>query len=144
MESPDDAGACPPALVRALITEIVADVDETAGEIVLVIHWTGGQHSQLRIKKPKTGEHDHLQSRSGHRRIAETNGNAPGQGKTWTAHRLGSLRRVHSIHGHRPAEQNGDWLTLRGAAAKFGISHHQIRRLIASGVLIIRAQTSPE
>src|SRR5205807_2908289 len=31
-------------LVRALITEIVADVDEAAGEIVLIIHWKGGQH----------------------------------------------------------------------------------------------------
>ena len=44
-------------LVRALITEIVADVDEKAGEIVLVIHWKGGQHSELRVSKPKTGEH---------------------------------------------------------------------------------------
>ncbi len=44
-------------LVRALITEIIADVDEAAGEIVLVIHWKGGQHSELRVKKPKTGEH---------------------------------------------------------------------------------------
>jgi hypothetical protein len=39
-------------LVRALITEIVADVDEAAGEIVLVIHWKGGQHSELRVRKP--------------------------------------------------------------------------------------------
>jgi hypothetical protein len=30
-------------LVRALITEIVADVDEAAGEIVLVIHWKGSR-----------------------------------------------------------------------------------------------------
>src|SRR3981081_1599858 len=44
-------------LVRALITEIVADVDEAAGEIVLVIHWKGGQHSTLRVRKPRTGEH---------------------------------------------------------------------------------------
>ena len=44
-------------LVRTLITEIVADVDETAAEIVLVIHWKGGQHSELRIRKPRTGEH---------------------------------------------------------------------------------------
>lgn len=44
-------------LVRALITEIIADVDTAAGEIVLVIHWKGGQHSELRVKKPKTGEH---------------------------------------------------------------------------------------
>jgi hypothetical protein len=32
-------------LVRALITEIVVDIDAAAGEIVLVIHWKGGQHS---------------------------------------------------------------------------------------------------
>ena len=30
-------------LVRALIAEIVVDIDEAAGEIVLVIHWKGGQ-----------------------------------------------------------------------------------------------------
>jgi Recombinase zinc beta ribbon domain len=44
-------------LVRTLITEIVADVDEAAAEIVLIIHWKGGQHSELRVRKPKTGEH---------------------------------------------------------------------------------------
>jgi DNA invertase Pin-like site-specific DNA recombinase len=44
-------------LVRTLITEIITDVDETAGEIVLVIHWKGGQHSELRVRKPKSGEH---------------------------------------------------------------------------------------
>jgi hypothetical protein len=44
-------------LVRALITEIVVDIDEAAGEIVLVIHWKGGQHSELRVHKPRTGEH---------------------------------------------------------------------------------------
>ena len=44
-------------LVRTLITDIITDVDEAAREVVLVIHWKGGQHSQLRIKKPRTGEH---------------------------------------------------------------------------------------
>jgi hypothetical protein len=43
-------------LVRALITDI-ADVDEKGREIILTIHWQGGQHSQLRIRKPRTGEH---------------------------------------------------------------------------------------
>lgn len=41
-------------LVRALITTMIAD--EKAGEIVLVIRWKGGQ-SELRLRKPKTGEH---------------------------------------------------------------------------------------
>ena len=44
-------------LLRALVTEIIADVDEAAREVVLTIHWRGGQHSQLRVRKPKSGEH---------------------------------------------------------------------------------------
>jgi Zinc-binding dehydrogenase len=57
-----------------------------------------------------------------------------GQGKTWTAHRVSSLRRVRGIHGYRSAEKNGEWLTLRDAAA-IGVSHHQVRKLIKAGIL---------
>ena len=42
-------------LVRALIRDIVANVDEATREAFLTIHWRGGQHSQLRVKKPKSG-----------------------------------------------------------------------------------------
>src|SRR5437588_391389 len=58
-----------------------------------------------------------------------------GQGKTWTAHRVSSLRRVRGIHGYLSAEKNGEWLTMRDAATKLGVSHHQIRRLIKAGIL---------
>ncbi|KQT17236.1 hypothetical protein ASG57_30920 [Bradyrhizobium sp. Leaf396] len=44
-------------LLRALISDIIADVDETTREVILTIHWRGGQHSQLRVRKPKAGEH---------------------------------------------------------------------------------------
>ena len=44
-------------LIRALVADIIADVDEATREVVLTIHWRGGQHSQLRVRKPKTGEH---------------------------------------------------------------------------------------
>jgi hypothetical protein len=138
-------------LVRALITEIVADVDETAGEIVLVIHWKGGQHSELRVRKPRTGEHGcstpeqalavmrSMAGRWSDQDIAASlnrMGMPTGQGKTWTAKRVGDLRRVHGIHGYRSADKNGEWLTLRDAAAKLGVSHHQIRKLIKAGVLV--------
>ena len=42
-------------LLRALVTDIIADVDEAAREVILTIHWRGGQHSQLRVRKPKSG-----------------------------------------------------------------------------------------
>src|SRR3984885_12072273 len=48
---------CRQQLVRALVNEIIVDIDEAAREIVLIIHWKGGQHSELRLRKPRTGEH---------------------------------------------------------------------------------------
>ena len=49
---------CRQQLVRALINEITVDIDEPAREIVLIIHWKGGQHSELRLRKPRSGEHE--------------------------------------------------------------------------------------
>ncbi len=135
-------------LVRTLITEIVADVDEAAGEIVLVIHWKGGQHSELRVKKPKTGEHGcctpeqalavmrAMAGRWSDQDIAASlnrMGMPTGQGKTWTAHRVSSVRRVNGIHGYLSAEKNGEWLTLRDAATRLGVSPHQVRKLTSKG-----------
>jgi hypothetical protein len=36
-------------IVRTLIHEIVADIDDAASEIVLVVHWAGGAHSEMRL-----------------------------------------------------------------------------------------------
>ena len=44
-------------LLRALVTDIIADVNEATREVVLTIHWRGGLHSQLRVRKPNSGEH---------------------------------------------------------------------------------------
>lgn len=58
-----------------------------------------------------------------------------GQGKTWTAHRVGSIRKVHGLHAYRSADKDGAWLTMREAAAKLGVTSHVIRRLIKDGIL---------
>jgi len=58
-----------------------------------------------------------------------------GHGKTWTAHRVASVRRVNGIHAYRSAEKDGQWLTMSEAAAKLGVTNHRIRRLIKDGVL---------
>jgi len=49
---------CRQQLLRALVTDIIAEVDEEQREVILTNHWKGGQHSQLRNRKPKAGEHD--------------------------------------------------------------------------------------
>jgi DNA invertase Pin-like site-specific DNA recombinase len=44
-------------IVRTLIHEIVADVDPVAGEVILVIHWKGGAHTQLCLPRRHRGQH---------------------------------------------------------------------------------------
>ena len=42
-------------LVRTLIHEIVVDIDAAAGEVLLVIHWKGGVHTELRLPRRRRG-----------------------------------------------------------------------------------------
>jgi DNA invertase Pin-like site-specific DNA recombinase len=42
-------------IVRSLIQEVIVDVDNTASEIVLVIHWKGGLHSEVRVPRRRRG-----------------------------------------------------------------------------------------
>jgi excisionase family DNA binding protein len=137
-------------LVRALIEDIIADVDEAASEVVLVIHWKGGQHSELRVRKPQTGEHRCRASEDAIAVVRAMAGRWPddqiaaslnrmgfrtGQDKSWTARRVSSLRKTHGIHAYCSAEKNGQWLTLSEAARALAVSHHTIRRLIRDGEL---------
>src|SRR5882672_5864887 len=137
-------------LLRALVTDIIADVDEAAREVVLTIHWRGGQHSQLRVRKPKSGEHGSrtpeealavmrtMATRWSDEDIAASlnrMGMPTGQGKTWTAHCVSSVRRVNGIHAYRSAEKNGKWITMTEAATRLGVTHHRVRRLITGGIL---------
>src|SRR5215470_13283852 len=43
-------------IVRTLIDEVIADVNNTAGEIILMIHWRGGLHTELRLHRRRRGE----------------------------------------------------------------------------------------
>ena len=137
-------------LLRSLVKEIIADVDDETREIVLTIHWQGGHHSQLRIAKPRTGEHGcrtpdealavtrSMAGKWSDEHIAATlnrMGFPTGHGKTWTANRVASVRRVNNICAYRSANKDGEWLTMSEAAVKLGVTNHRIRHLIKKGLL---------
>jgi len=53
-------------IVRALLEEIIADVDRDTNEVVLVLHWKGGVHCELRV--PTTAHRrESAPYREGHR-----------------------------------------------------------------------------
>ncbi|WP_246505987.1 hypothetical protein [Mesorhizobium silamurunense] len=43
-------------IVRTVIQEVVADIDDKASEIELLIHWIGGAHTELRLPKRRRGQ----------------------------------------------------------------------------------------
>jgi len=133
-----------------LIEDIVADVDGTTREIVLVVHWKGGRHAELRVKKPKTGEHSAKTSDEALTIIREMAGRwsdgsiaaslnrmgiRTGQDKTWNAKRVSSIRRVNNIHGYLSADKDSPWRTMSEAAKELGVTNHVIRGLIKDGIL---------
>jgi hypothetical protein len=136
-------------LLRALVTDIIADVDEATREVVLTIHWCGGQHSQLRVRKPRSGEHGcrtpgealavtrSMATRwsDEHSRVLEPDGNAHRSREKPGRHRVSSVRRVNGIQAYRSAEKDGEWLTMSETATTLGVTHHRIRRLINDGIL---------
>ena len=56
-DSPDVTTRARQQLLRTLIADIVVDVDDAVREVVLTIHWKGGQHSELKVRKPQSCEH---------------------------------------------------------------------------------------
>lgn len=137
-------------LVRALIEEIVVDLDDARREVVLTIHWRGGQHSELRVHKSRPGEHtmrntievDEVVRQMGARwpdeHIAATlnrMGSVTPFGHSWDANRVGGYRRTKGIAGYESSVKDGRCLTMLEAAKKAGVSCHMIRKLIKDGTL---------
>jgi hypothetical protein len=134
-------------IVRILIEEIIADVDEARTEIVLLIHWTGGRHSELRMRKNPTGAHSHCTDLEAIEIIRRMAGKFPddqiaatlnrlgfrtGSGNTWTEGRIRSVRSYHTLPACDAKIANRQTLTLEEASEQLGVSHRVVRRLIDS------------
>ena len=137
-------------IVRILIQEVVADVDEQNSETVLLIHWTGGRHSELRVKRNGTGKHGRCTSFEAVevvRRMAgvfrddqiaatlNRLGLQTGAGNTWREGRVRTLRSYHGFPAHDPAQSDHRTLTLEQAAERLHVAIKTMRRLIDEKVV---------
>jgi hypothetical protein len=134
-------------IVRILVEEIVADVDDATTEIVLLIHWTGGRHSELRMKKNLTGRHSRCTNMETIEVLRRMSGRFPdeqiaatlnrlglktGTGNTWNEGRIRSVRSYHALPAYNASIMPRQTITLEEASERLGISHKVVRRLIES------------
>jgi len=139
-------------LVRLLIEEIIANV-LTDQRIELTIHWKGGKHSILYVRKSRTGEHSRTTQRevvevvrdlartlpdAQIARVLNRLGYRTGAGNTWIQSRVDSLRNNNSIAVFNPERDGDRVVTIGGAAQILEVSTSAVRKLIECGVLSAR------
>src|SRR5215475_4167343 len=76
-------------IVRILIEEIIVSFDDKTSEVVFVIHWSGGRHSELRVRKNKTGHHNRATKAEAIEVIRQMSGRYPDEQIAATLNRLG-------------------------------------------------------
>src|SRR5260370_25497647 len=124
-------------IIHILIEEIVADLDESSREIILLIHWAGGRHSELRVKKYEIGRHRWCTSLEAIEVIRKMAARVPdkqiattlnrlrlrtGTGNTWNEKRVGSARYNHHLPIFNSSDYKNSTITLEEAAQRLNVS----------------------
>jgi hypothetical protein len=134
-------------IVRSLIQEVVVDVDDVAAEVVLLIHWKGGAHSELRFPRRRRGQnsaHSSPQIIDAVRALANIctddliasalnrSGLPTGRGNRWSRMRVTSLRTHHEIPCFDKDRCSADgWMNQTQAAAFLDISAGALRLAVS-------------
>ena len=147
--SPGATPATRKRIIRTLIEEIIVRVEDDA--LSLVIRWVGDDHTPLRVRKNRVGQHrwgtdadvvalvavlarqlpdKHIAA------ILNRAGKSTGRGNGWTRSRVCMLRNHRHIPPYREGEraERGE-ATLEEAAAVLKVSEATVRRLIQEKIL---------
>jgi DNA invertase Pin-like site-specific DNA recombinase len=135
-------------IVRAVIHEVIADIDPEAAEIVLVVHWVGGVHSEIRLPRRRRGQRNSTSADviaavrllvliakddliAG---ILNRNGLTTGYGNRWTRERVTALRSHNRIAVYNPADDGIEpWLNLSKAARLLQVAPKTLRLAAEAG-----------
>jgi excisionase family DNA binding protein len=136
-------------IIRLLIKEIIINVVDDS--LVLVIHWQGGDHTEMKVKKNKTGHTRWTVAAevidlvrvlarqlpdNAIAAILNRSGKLTAHGGTWTRTHICGLRNSHGIPVYREGEraERGE-VTLDEAAETLKVSRATAYRMVTSGVL---------
>lgn len=117
-------------ILRTVVHEIIVDVNHAVGQVEMRIHWAGGVHTELKVRKNKSGRNGQatdlnvvelvreLAMAQSDSLIAATlnrMGCQTGPGNTWNQTRVKNLRRQNQIPVHAPGGERS-WVTMAEAA----------------------------
>jgi hypothetical protein len=137
-------------IVRILVEEVVVDVDEEKQETVLLVHWAGGRHSELRVSKRSTGQHGQTTGVEAIEVIRQMAGKyadgeiaatlnrlrlRTGADNSWNAQRVYGLRRQLDLPSAGSVAESRT-VTLQQASERLGVSELSVRRMIEQKVLV--------
>ena len=135
-------------ILRCALTSIAAEPVEDPPRVKLLLHWAGGVHTSLFVKRNRTGEHGRCTDREvvelvrelaashGDRTIAQVLnqlGYTTGAGNPFNISRVQSLRSYHQIAFFDDTKR--DWLTLEEAAERLDVNQATVRKLVQRGIL---------
>jgi DNA invertase Pin-like site-specific DNA recombinase len=136
-------------IVRAALSEIVVRVE--AEHIEMILHWQGGNHTALKLKKNGAGKHRwtipedtpslvrelaRLMPDRQIARLLNRAGKSTGRGNGWTQARVCSFRSHHGIAVHRESEwaERGE-ITLEAVAQIMDVSVMTALRMVRLGTI---------
>lgn len=138
-------------IVRTLIEEVIANVDDSGAEIVLVVHWKGGVHTELRVAKRRRGvnrDQNPVQIVEAIRLLARIcddaniarwlsrNGRRTGRGNHWSRAAVAALRSHNRIACYSPERCGAEgWVTKKQAATILGVAEKTVQRAVEAGDL---------
>ena len=145
-----DANQLRKQIARTLIQDVLVDVDEESNEIVLLIHWSGGHHTEHHMKRRRPSRRVHvadlksvfeslrkilpdtsIATALNRERIDQSH-----QDPNWTKQRVQRFRKQHEIKAFSKREkQKSGWLTQQETATRLNISPMSVSRLVHAGII---------
>jgi DNA invertase Pin-like site-specific DNA recombinase len=137
-------------LIYILVQEIVCNLDDATNEAVLLIHWTGGRHTEVRVPRVKTGRYPSDMAPTAVEVIRKLAGHWPDRelavslnrmrcktndGETWTTVRVREMRERLGIPDYDPSKADGEVISLMKAAERLGICVGSAKSLVLKGIL---------